>query len=51
VMTLTDDEKGEMRRADDHARRLLQRTEESARELLVRTHGAIRGMRPVNENR
>lgn len=50
VMTLTDDEKGEMRRADDHARSLLQRTEESARELLLRTHGAIRSKRPANEN-
>ena len=51
VMTLTDDEKSEMRQADDHVRSLLQRTEESAREQLARTHGAIRSMRPVNENR
>ena len=49
VMTLTDDEKSEMRRADDHARSLLERTEESAREQLARTHGAIRSMRPVSE--
>lgn len=51
VMTLTDDEKSEMRRADDHARSLLQRTEESAREQLARTHGTIRSMRPVSEKR
>ncbi len=51
VMTLTDDEKSEMRQADDHARNLLQRTEESAREQLARTHGAIRSMRPVSEKR
>ena len=50
VMTLTEDEKSEMRRADDRARGLLQRTEESAREQLARTHGAIRSMRPVSEN-
>jgi hypothetical protein len=49
VMTLTDDEKSEIRQADDHARNLLQRTEESAREQLARTHGAIRSMRPVSE--
>jgi hydrogenase maturation protease len=49
VLTLTDDEKSEMRHADDHARSLLQRTEESAREQLARTHGAIRSMRPVSE--
>ena len=51
VMTLTDEEKSEMRRADDHVRSLLQRTEESAREQLARTHGAIRSMRPVSEKR
>lgn len=48
VSTLTDDEKNEMRAADDLARNLLQRTEESAREQLARTHGTIRGMRLVN---
>jgi hypothetical protein len=49
VMTLTDEEKSEMRCADDHVRSLLQRTEETAREQLARTHGAIRSMRPVRE--
>jgi hydrogenase maturation protease len=49
VMTLTDEEKDEMRRADDHVRDLLQRTEQSARDQLMRTHGTIRSMRPVNE--
>ncbi len=51
VMTLTDDEKSEMRRADDHVRNLLERTEESAREQLARTHGAIRSMGPASEKR
>ena len=51
VMTLTDDEKSEIRQADHHSRNLLQRTEESAREQLARTHGAIRSMRPVSEKR
>jgi hypothetical protein len=46
VMTLTDNEKTEMRNADDRVRDLLQRTEETAREQLMRTHGTIRGLRP-----
>ena len=48
VMTLTDEEKNEMRLADDHFRNLLQRTEQSAREQLMRTHGTIRSLRPVS---
>jgi hydrogenase maturation protease len=47
VMTLTDEEKDEMRRSDDRVRNLLQRTEESAREQLMRTHGVIRSLRPA----
>lgn len=49
VMTLTDEEKAEMRLADERARNLLQRTERTAREQLMRTHGTIRGLRPVGE--
>jgi hypothetical protein len=49
VMTLTDNEKDEMRSGDDRVRNLLQRTEESAREQLMRTHGTIRSMRPASE--
>lgn len=49
VMTLTDEEKNEIRQAGDHVSSLLQRTEQSARRQLMRTHGTIRGMRPVNE--
>jgi len=47
VLTLTDDEKNEMRLADDRVRSLLERTENSAREQLMRTHGAIREMNPA----
>ena len=47
VLTLTDDEKDEMRMADDRVRNLLERTESSTREQLMRTHGAIRGMNPA----
>ncbi len=49
IMTLTDEEKSEMRFADEHARNLLERTEQNAREQLMRTHGTIRSMRPVSE--
>jgi hypothetical protein len=48
VMTLTDEEKKEMRLADDRVRSLLERTEKSAREQLVRTHG---NMRPAANHR
>lgn len=48
VITLTDDEKDEMR-ADPHAHNLLERTEQTVREQLQRTHGAIRSMRPVSD--
>ncbi len=42
VMTLTEEEKNEMRMADPRVRELLQRTEQSAREQLTRTHGTFR---------
>jgi len=46
-MTLSDEEKDEMRFADEHFRELLKRTEENAREQLMRTHGTIRSRRAV----
>jgi hydrogenase maturation protease len=49
LMTLTDQEKDEMRLTDGRTRNLLQRTEQTAREQLMRTHGIIRGFRAVNE--
>lgn len=48
VMTLSDDEKNEMRLADDRVRALLERTEQSAREQLTRTHGIMRSPRPTS---
>jgi len=50
VMTLTEDEKKEMRAAGDHARNLLERTEQSVREQLMRTHGTIRSMRNLEKS-
>jgi len=42
VMTMTDDEKAEMRGLDQHARRLLERTESISCESLARLHGVLR---------
>jgi hypothetical protein len=47
VLTLTDEEKREMRKTDDRALRILQRTESMPAEHLAKVHGAIRGMRVV----
>ena len=42
ILTLTDDEKNEMRNADDHTRRLLERTESLSPEQLMKLHGVLR---------
>jgi hypothetical protein len=45
IMTLTDDEKLEMRQSDDRARRILERTEAMPAEQWMKLHGALRGSR------
>src|ERR1035437_4608485 len=50
VLTLTEEEKAEMRNVDDRARRILERTETLPQDFLMKVHGAIRGLRPVSEN-
>lgn len=50
VLTLTDDEKQEMRDGDLRARAILERTETLPAEHLMKVHGAIRGMRRVPNN-
>jgi hypothetical protein len=45
IMTLTDDEKKEMRQSDDRARRILERTEAMPDEHWMKLHGALRGLR------
>ncbi|HTS36991.1 MAG TPA: hypothetical protein VMH04_15060 [Candidatus Solibacter sp.] len=42
IMTLTDDEKAEIRRSDDRARQILDRTEAMPAEHFMRMHGAMR---------
>ncbi len=45
ILTLTDEEKEEVRRSDERARRILERLEASPPEHLLELHGKIRGMR------
>jgi len=49
IMTLTDEEKNEMRRSGDRAREILERTENMPVEQFMKLHGAVRGLRPVKE--
>ena len=42
IMTMTDEEKREMRGADERARRILERTEQLPAEQLMKMHGAMR---------
>ena len=48
-MTLTDEEKLEMRQSDERAREMLERTETMPVEQLMKLHGVLRGMRPLTE--
>jgi hypothetical protein len=47
VLTLSDDEKSELRSGDEAARRILERTETLPPEQLGKMHGAIRNLRKV----
>jgi hydrogenase maturation protease len=45
IMTLTDEEKREMRGVDARARQILERTERLAPEQMMKLHGAMKGKR------
>lgn len=45
IMTLTDQEKQEMRQSDDRARQILERTESMPAEQFMKLHGVVRGLR------
>jgi hydrogenase maturation protease len=45
IMTLTDDEKREMRSGDERARKILERTESLPVEQFMKMHGAVRGLK------
>lgn len=48
ILTMTDEEKEEVRNGDDRARRILERTESLPEEHFMKLHGALRSVRPVN---
>jgi hypothetical protein len=50
IMTLTDEEKREMRGVDERARLLLERTERMPAEQMMKLHGAMRTVRPQKED-
>ena len=49
IMTLTDEEKEEMRHGDERTREILERTEALSPEQFMKLHGVIRSLRPVDE--
>lgn len=50
IMTLTDQEKQEMRQSDDRARQILERTESMPAEQFMKLHGVVRTLRPLAED-
>lgn len=51
IMTLTEQEKEQMRQVDERARQILERTETLPWEHLMKLHGAVRSLRPVKEEK
>jgi len=49
ILTLTDDEKTEIRQSDERARALLERTENIPHEQFLKLHGVLRGLNPLPE--
>ena len=49
ILTLTDDEKREMRQSDDRTREILERTENMPDEQFMKLHGVLRGISPLKE--
>jgi hypothetical protein len=49
IMTLTDEEKREIRQSDERARQILERTDNVPPEQFMKLHGALRGLRPLKE--
>ena len=50
ILTLTDDEKREIRQSDERARQILDRTESLPAEQFMKLHGAVRSLRPLKED-
>jgi hypothetical protein len=49
ILTLTEDEKREMRQSDDRVREILERTENMPEEQFIRLHGVLRGLTPLKD--
>jgi len=49
ILTLTDEEKREMRQSDERGRRILERTEALQEGEWLKLHGVLRGLRPGSE--
>ena len=49
ILTLTEDEKREMRQSDDRTRGILERTENMPEEQFMKLHGVLRGLTPLKE--
>jgi hypothetical protein len=49
IMTMTADEKSEMRNSDERARKILERTETLPMEHLMKLHGTLRELRPQEQ--
>jgi hypothetical protein len=49
ILTMTDDEKNEMRQSDERARQMLERTETMPAEQFMKLHGVLRGLHPLRE--
>ena len=49
ILTLTEDEKREMRQSDDRTRGILERTENMPEEQFMKLHGILRGLTPSKE--
>jgi hypothetical protein len=50
IMTMTEEEKREMRQSDERARQILERTEALPDEQWMKLHGALRGLRAVKRD-
>lgn len=49
ILTLTEEEKNEMRQSDGRGRQILERTEKMPPEYFMKLHGVMRGLRPLGE--
>ena len=51
ILTMTDDEKQEMRESDNRSRQILERIENLPPEQFMKLHGALRGLRSLSGRR